>query len=809
VGRFFGLAAIAAAALLLEIAWTRVFSVSLWYHFGFLVLGTAMLGLALAGPLWAGLRRYSSLLPNTALVLPLILLGSHAAMQQLPFEPFSLAVEPGQWLLGLALIAFSSLPFLGVGLLTVGLFSSSTQRAHELYLADLLGAASGAGLSVWAINAVGAPGAVFLAAALASAGALALLWSRRMDRAIAALILLATLFAMPWAESLIPLRISRDKTIEGVAVSDLLAQPGVLLESRWSELARVDLIEIVLRDGQRQRLILFDGGAALTRVAQPLAQIDELPPATDEISFFFSRVEFGGRGQVPNGQELGGTGQEPNLQKTSTLILGSGGGFEALLALRAGVEEVHAVEINPAVNQLLREDRGNFSRGLAQHPRLHLHTAEARAFLSRCQRSFDVIVSPHTISNAAMLSGALNLSENRLLTLEGLQAQLDHLSDRGLLLITHPEAHLPRLLRTIERAESSAGRPPLHTRSLLWRGLSRDGEPSFYAGLAVSRRDFGRAEVEAFALLARQLHLELLYAPGGLGVDPNYEAILDGRPDDELRFDFPVILEPATDDRPFFNQRVALAALSWGQLVELFSQGTQSRGALENRPVAELALMLLLLETAVVALILLFLPLLRRRKGPRQFGLNRATSFGALGLGYMSIELGAVQTLGLLLESPTMAFAVVLAAMLAASGLGSFASRRFSLERLQWPLLAAFVAALAVALGLGSLAAWALPMGLAARVLLSVLALAIPAFFMGMPFPLMLRAVAQREAADVPWAWACNAVFSVSGGILSVLLGMTVGFAPLLLLGAACYAFAWLLRLAERVAPGGESVGVP
>ena len=54
-----GLLLISLATLLLELSLTRVLSVSLWYHFGFLVISTALLGLGVSGvilSLWTGLR---------------------------------------------------------------------------------------------------------------------------------------------------------------------------------------------------------------------------------------------------------------------------------------------------------------------------------------------------------------------------------------------------------------------------------------------------------------------------------------------------------------------------------------------------------------------------------------------------------------------------------------------------------------------------------------------------------------------------------------------------------------------------------
>jgi hypothetical protein len=50
--------------LLLELTLTRVLSVSLWYHFGFLVISTALLGFGASGvtlALWSGLRERKNL----------------------------------------------------------------------------------------------------------------------------------------------------------------------------------------------------------------------------------------------------------------------------------------------------------------------------------------------------------------------------------------------------------------------------------------------------------------------------------------------------------------------------------------------------------------------------------------------------------------------------------------------------------------------------------------------------------------------------------------------------------------------------
>src|SRR6266487_3190412 len=66
-----GIFILSLATLLLELALTRVLSVALWYHFGFLVISTALLGFGASGvvlALWQGLRERAALVRTLALL---------------------------------------------------------------------------------------------------------------------------------------------------------------------------------------------------------------------------------------------------------------------------------------------------------------------------------------------------------------------------------------------------------------------------------------------------------------------------------------------------------------------------------------------------------------------------------------------------------------------------------------------------------------------------------------------------------------------------------------------------------------------
>src|SRR2546423_11761252 len=89
-----GLFLISLATLLLELSLTRVLSVSLWYHFGFLVISTALLGFGASGvtlALWTDLRERKDLdlaLGICGLAFAVCVEFSFWCMQRIPFDPF-------------------------------------------------------------------------------------------------------------------------------------------------------------------------------------------------------------------------------------------------------------------------------------------------------------------------------------------------------------------------------------------------------------------------------------------------------------------------------------------------------------------------------------------------------------------------------------------------------------------------------------------------------------------------------------------------------------------------------------------------
>jgi hypothetical protein len=58
---------------------------------------------------------------------------------------------------------------------------------------------------------------------------------------------------------------------------------------------------------------------------------------------------------------------------------------------------------------------------------------------------------------------------------------------------------------------------------------------------------------------------------------------------------------------------------------------------------------------------------------------------------------------------------------------------------------------------------------------------------MGMPFPLGLRLLSERNESQVPWAWGINGLFSVISVVLATIIAIELGFVWVMIFAAGAY----------------------
>ncbi|MCA8943417.1 MAG: hypothetical protein KDB80_12710, partial [Planctomycetes bacterium] len=198
--RELALALVCAGILMMEICLTKVFSIVLWYHFGFLAVSTALLGFASSGV-------YLSLRPRlegdeadapiawSAVLASLMTIGSLWLVTQTSFDVYSLWQDRNVGSL-LAFVIWVTLPFFFLGMVVSRTLAAFPQRANIMYGADLIGSALGCFAAVALLNKnVSGQTMILLAAAVTAVGGV-LFAGRRLVPQIGAVVALAIPVAM-------------------------------------------------------------------------------------------------------------------------------------------------------------------------------------------------------------------------------------------------------------------------------------------------------------------------------------------------------------------------------------------------------------------------------------------------------------------------------------------------------------------------------------------------------------------------------------------------------------------------------------
>jgi hypothetical protein len=242
---------------------------------------------------------------------------------------------------------------------------------------------------------------------------------------------------------------------------------------------------------------------------------------------------------------------------------------------------------------------------------------------------------------------------------------------------------------------------------------------------------------------------------------------------------------PTSDDRPFFFHTTRLRdqmQVAFGRTM-LFGNGLS-------------ALMTLLAISAMLVALFVIGPLVvgGGRPGPGWAGW--LAYFGALGAGFMLLEVALLQRFTLLLGHPVYSLTVTLFSLLLGTGVGSLISRRIEPHRVRAVTVRALtgvtVAAVVAALGLASLVDLGIPWSLPLRIAFAAGLIVPIGILLGMPLPGGMRLVATDRADIIPWGWGINGAFSVLGATLAVFIAMNWGFSVTLCTAALVYGVAAL-----------------
>jgi spermidine synthase len=781
---FPGLFAVSMAVLLLELSLTRVFDVLYLPNLAYIIISGAVFAFGLAGVFLSvfPLQQYTlnELLWRLASAFGFSVILLYPVVRFVPFDytlvPTEMVRQIGYFaVLYLALLV----PFFLAGLIVALLFSRRSEISRRLYFWDLLGASAGALMMAPLIPYFGGGGLLLLAGGLGLAAA-----SRFRTNGTGVTILLAALAVgavvtpLAWPD-LFPVDSHIKKIgLWGEQTPDMRGDREATI---WDPVSKIDVVK---RADNRKR-IAYDGGT----------QSSTLFPFDGDYSRL--RKEFGpahywSKSVIASHYLKADSGAK-------VLIIGSAGGQETKSALAFGAAHVDAVEMVGAVVRLVQGQYADYIGGVFNDPRVTLVVGEGRSFLRSKGTRYDIIqiFSNHTSSMIG--SGAMGMSTNYLQTVEAYKEYFQHLNPDGILHINHPI--YPRMLTTASAAWHQLGRNDFQRHVVVLDEVAGSTLPTFL----VSMKPWTAGQVDQirelfFSLYEDQPKYVMVFDPfhpeqAEISLDffrvPLPQALV-------TRLDYQIL--PSTDDWPFFNFiRRRLGAL--GDTPRWMPRGTEKILRSFTRSKVPIDV-LHVLVTGVVALfyagVFLFVPLYFSEggRGPWRGKAPTLVYFSSLGAGFIILELVFINVFMKLVGFPVYSYAVVIASLLVAAGIGSLLSEKLRpMERLggRW-VLAGIIA-------LGCLEILLLPRAfelllsepLWLRIVAASLLLLPIGLVLGIPFPFGLTLLGARVPEAVPWAWAMNGLFTVVGGLLSIVFSLLFGFRVALLLGLVFYVVAFLV----------------
>ena len=386
----------------------------LFYHFAFLAISIALLGLG-AGGVFAHLWR-DRLSPRStreiaaasarlsAIVIPVVL-------EIVLHTPVALQFTPRNFLRLTVIYLCSAVPFFLTGLQFSVVFARESSRIPRLYAADLCGGALACLAVVPVLNWVGGPNAIILPGL-----------SPR---------------SQPWCG------VRRHGPEIGTLGLSVLLAMGIALNFNGR------LADIVWAKGVRRQNAEFARWNAISRV-----EVDRTNTGGKVIVIDADANTFIMNADLQHWQ---GSKWQDNLMESppavvnalrphgAYAIIGPGGGVDVLRAVANGSPSVTGIEINPIIaTTIMRGRYADFAQHLYERPEVHMHVGDGRSFIRNATEQYDVVQMTLVDTWASTAAGAFALSENSLYTTEAFREYFDHLKPDGMIAVTRWEFRQPR-----------------------------------------------------------------------------------------------------------------------------------------------------------------------------------------------------------------------------------------------------------------------------------------------------------------------------------------------------------------------------
>jgi len=780
----------------LQLMLMRALSVSYYYHFSYLVISTALLGFGASGTLlsltYDKLEKNFSAWTTTGYLLFLVSIpAAYLAAQQLSIDVRYLLYSWHQFFLLSLYNLLLFIPFF-IGAWIIGFkLTYFKKEVPELYGANLVGSG---------IGGVVAVGIMYTAPAH--------LLPLKVTP-IALLALIAWLFAARYHKIRPYTSILLGLLAIFITAGTQLIHPSSPVDA-YKDLSHFmrleqqdDATHVIQRYGPRAQIDVYRSPTIHNTMFAGL-QADTLPPS--QMVVLMDGHTAGTVFSIQNASGARILDFTPQsmpyrlLDNPRVLLLGEVGGVNVWLARRFGAESVTVVQNNPQIIELMNEDlqeqNGDVYRGknvevINRHPRL---------FLEQTDREFDIIQIVTAEGTAAGSEGLQGLHEDFLLTTESFATAIDRLSFRGFVSITRgiqspPRDNIKLFALGIDALRTGGTKQPGN--QLL---ISRN---YLAVNTLIAKSEISGSRIDRYLDASANLNLDLEYYPGIVSDDIEQQNQIEGPEGVPYSYLHQALLQllsenpksfyenwvyqvaAPTDNRPYFFD-----FFKWKSLTRFMeSYGRQWFRKLE---LGYVILIFTFVELFIAAFILILLPLIlsRRTFSRATHKLPTVLHFGAIGIGFMFLEIMYLQMFTKFLGDPIYSAAAVLTSLLVFSGIGSHLQKKLpgspSIRIRAGATAISVITALYLLLLDPVLSAW-VDLSTPVRFIITMLFLMPVSFFMGWMFPSGMQLLDQYDDQLIPWAWGVNGFASVTASPLAVMLSMSLGFNWVMILAMTVY----------------------
>ena len=782
---FFTIFLLSLAGLALENSLTRIFSITMWYHYAFMAISVAMLGMS-TGAVKVYVSDFASLskdkidklIAKYCRYFTLFTILSLFTLLSIPFVPRSTGIG----VFSMALIyGVAAVPFFFQGVAIALLLTTKyMDKVNELYAADLAGAAIGSILFFIMLNATDAVTFVIF---LSAAGVISswMITKRKTDLVLAVIVVIFSIINSQENT----FRIEWTKVDEGVQQAKI--ENHIEWQS-WTPFSRITVYPYSdIGFGWGTSKVMMDKFPSY-KIEQKGLQIDSAAATV------ITKNQYPPEGLLHLRYDI--TNMAHYLFTNAKVgIIGVGGGRDVLSALSFNQKEVWGIEINDKILKAVTDVYKDYTYPFEDMKNVHIVNDEARSFFERTDMQFDIIQASLIDSWAATTSGAFVLTENSLYTVEAWKTFFGRLTDDGAVTMSRwYYAQRPgELLRLVNLAyvaltEMGIKNPAEHILLSTVDFFSKEGViyNDFGTGtIIVSKKPFKRNIVDRFMTLNDQYGFESVLA-AGREKPSDFTKLVSKTERDAFISGHVLDISAPTDDNPFFFNMLKPATLFKDNNIE-------NEGPLSTNLMAVKNLLFLLGIVILLSVFLIIIPILSKLKTNFRKSLfnNYSLYFVSIGTGFMLIEISLIQKFAIFLGHPTYSILVVLFTVLFFSGLGSFLS---SAVRKKLGVAGIFSALLLVALIVGtinmfflsSFSSWSITL----RIVYSFTTMAMIGTMLGMPFPTGFSLLPKSRQDIAPWLWGVNGAASVVSSVLAVVISIFLGISATFFTGIFFYILA-------------------